>query len=100
MALSVLLLLTVWLISIPSVLAANHQGVLTGEEATVSFADVVALSERFQLSHYSTNFGGHVFYWVASKLDSSFDLYYARWVESRRDGRARSSRIPNPAKAA
>jgi hypothetical protein len=78
-ALSVLLLLSVWLISIPSVLAANHQGVLTGEEATVSFADVVALSERFQLSHYSTNFGGHVFYWVASKLDPSFDLYYARW---------------------
>jgi len=78
-ALSVLVLLSVWLISIATVLAADHQGVLTGEEASVSFADVVALSERFQLSHYSTNFGGHVFYWVASKLDPFFDLYYARW---------------------
>ena len=58
--------------------AVNHQALLTGEEATVSFADVVALTKRFQFSHWSTNFGGHLFYWVASEIEPFFGLFYGR----------------------
>lgn len=58
--------------------AVNHQALLTGEESTVSFADVVALTRRFQFSHWSTNFGGHLFYWVASEVEPFFGLFYGR----------------------
>jgi hypothetical protein len=58
--------------------SADVQQMLTGEEATVTFVDPVALEQRFQYTHYSTNFGGHVFFWLASLLDPSFDLFYGR----------------------
>jgi hypothetical protein len=57
---------------------ANQQGTLSGEEASVSFVDVVAINERFQYTHYSTNFGGHVFFWLASYLDPVFGIFYGR----------------------
>jgi len=58
--------------------SADVQQMLTGEEATVTFVDPIALEQRFQYTHYSTNFGGHVFFWLASLLDPSFDLFYGR----------------------
>ena len=70
-----LLLLMVYL-SLAS--AASTNGVLTGEEASVSFVDVVALPERWQFTHFSTNFGGHVYFFLTSFLDPSFDLFYGR----------------------
>ncbi len=64
------------------VAAVNRQGRLTGEEASVSFADVVALTQRFQVTHFSTNFGSHVLYWMGSHLDPWFGLFYGRTVKA------------------
>lgn len=58
--------------------AVNASRLLTGEESSVAFLNVLGLDERFQFSFYATNFGGHVFYWVASHLDPSPDLFYGR----------------------
>lgn len=58
--------------------AGNAPRLLTGEEATSSFENVLGTSERFQFSYFSTNFAGHVFFWIASHLDPGFDLFYGR----------------------
>jgi hypothetical protein len=62
--------------------AADVQQVLTGEEVTVTFVDPIALEQQFQYTHFSTNFAGHVFFWVASHLDPSFDLFYGRTAKA------------------
>ena len=64
------------------VAAVNRQGRLTDEEASVSFADVVALTQRFQLTHFATNFGSHVLFWAGSHLDPWFGLFYGRTVKA------------------
>ena len=62
--------------------AANLQAVLTGEEASVTFVDVVAIGERFQWTNFSTNFASHIVFWVGSLVDPSFDLFYGRIVKA------------------
>ncbi|MBF0314091.1 MAG: hypothetical protein HQK52_11800 [Oligoflexia bacterium] len=61
------------------VVMVNHQQVLTPEEMTVAFIDPLFLEMRLQLDHYSTNFGGHLFYWFGHKLFPFGDLFYGRW---------------------
>ena len=61
-----------------SVAAVNTQQLLSGEEVSVSFLDVVGVSGRFQSSRYATNFAGHVQFWLFSHLDPAVDLFYGR----------------------
>jgi len=58
--------------------SANTPQLLTGEEASVSFVDPVGVEHRWQFMHFSTNFGGHVFFWVASFFASELGLFYGR----------------------
>jgi hypothetical protein len=51
---------------------------LSGEEASVSILDVVAVPARFQPTEYATNFAGHLHFWVFSHLDPSLGLLYGR----------------------
>lgn len=59
--------------------AANHQGVLTGEEASVSFRDVLFLGERIQHNPMATAFGAYAFYAVGSRVMPRVDLFFGRW---------------------
>ncbi|SFL48947.1 hypothetical protein [Geodermatophilus ruber] len=65
-------------VGLASVAAVNAQGLLSGEEVSVSLLDVVAVPGRFQPTVYATNFAGHVQFWLFSHLDPSFDLFYGR----------------------
>jgi hypothetical protein len=58
----------------------NGKQLLSGEEATVSFTDVVQIGARWQFSHYNTNFAGHVFFWVFAQF-SDGDIFYGRWAK-------------------
>ncbi|MDD7966946.1 hypothetical protein [Actinomycetospora lemnae] len=57
---------------------ASAQGVITGEEASVSHRDAMALAVRWQPSIWSTNAAGQLFYWAAGHLDPDYGLLYAR----------------------
>jgi hypothetical protein len=66
------------LLGLASVAAVNAQQLLTGEEASVSALDVVAVPARFQPTEFATNFAGHVHFWAFSHLDPDIDLFYGR----------------------
>ena len=57
---------------------ASAQGVITGEEASITHRDTMALAMGWQPSIWSTNAGGQLFYWVAGHLDPDYGLLYAR----------------------
>lgn len=61
-----------------SVATIDKLQVITGEEATVSFVNVIAIPARFQFTDYSTNFGGHLMFLIWSYLDPDLDLFYGR----------------------
>ena len=58
--------------------AVNTSGILTGEEASVSFRDSALLPARLQHNSQATNFGGHVYYYIASYLITPLDLFFGR----------------------
>ncbi|GAA4803119.1 hypothetical protein GCM10023200_45430 [Actinomycetospora chlora] len=57
---------------------ASAQGVITGEEASISHRDALALRLGWQPSIWSTNVGGQLFFWLAGHLDPDYGLLYAR----------------------
>jgi hypothetical protein len=63
----------VWIVA-----GASTQGVLTGEEASITQRDGLALALGWQPSVWSTNAGGQLYFWVAAHLDPSFGPLYAR----------------------
>ncbi|TFV87499.1 hypothetical protein E4P40_11215 [Blastococcus sp. CT_GayMR20] len=65
-------------LGLASVAAVNAQQLLTGEEASVSALDVVAVPARFQPTEFATNFAGHLHFWAFSHLDPDIDLFYGR----------------------
>ena len=69
--------LNLWLVR-----ATVATGILTGEEASVSVAYVVALPEHEEISVYATNFGAHAVYWAASHLVPDLDIFSGRWVKA------------------
>ena len=62
-----------WLVA-----GASAQGVITGEEASITHRDALALRMGWQPSVWSTNVGGQLFYWIAGHLDPDYGLLYAR----------------------
>ncbi len=59
--------------------AVNLQKIVTGEEASVSFLDVVFLELRYQHSQFATNIGGHVLFWIGSFLTPGTSLFWFRY---------------------
>jgi hypothetical protein len=57
---------------------ASSQGVITGEEASITHRDTMALAMGWQPSMWSTNAAGQLFYWAAGHLDPDYGLLYAR----------------------
>lgn len=57
---------------------ASAQGVITGEEASITHRDALALRLGWQPSVWSTNVGAQFFYWAAGHLDPDYGLLYAR----------------------
>jgi hypothetical protein len=57
---------------------ASAQGVVTGEEASITHRDTMALAIGWQPSMWSTNAAGQLFYWAAGHLDPDYGLLYAR----------------------
>ncbi|GLZ46579.1 hypothetical protein Acsp06_27640 [Actinomycetospora sp. NBRC 106375] len=57
---------------------ASTQGVLTGEEASITHRDTLALRLGWQPSVWSTNVGAQLYYWAAGHLSSDYGLFYAR----------------------
>jgi hypothetical protein len=58
--------------------AASAQGVITGEEASITHRDAMSIAMAWQPSMYSTNVASQVFYWLAGHLDPDYGLLYAR----------------------
>jgi hypothetical protein len=58
--------------------AASSQGVITGEEASITHRDAMSIAMAWQPSMYSTNVASQVFYWAAGHLDPHYGLLYAR----------------------
>ncbi|HEY2196023.1 MAG TPA: hypothetical protein VGH76_27520 [Actinomycetospora sp.] len=58
--------------------AASAQGVITGEEASITHRDAMSIAMAWQPSMYSTNAASQVFYWLAGHLDPDYGLLYAR----------------------
>jgi hypothetical protein len=58
------------------VAAANHQGILTKEEASTTFVDPVFLEARLEHHAFATNFYAYAFFDIASRF--SHDLFYGR----------------------
>ena len=69
-------------INLAPVDAANSQSLLTGEEASVAFKDVVFLPLRLQHCRYDTNLGGHLIYDLAFKLHPAPGLWYGRQTKA------------------
>ena len=65
-----------WFLSLAA--AASAQGVLTGEETSITQRDGLALAIGWQPSVWSTNAGAQLYYWIAANLDPDFGLLYAR----------------------
>ena len=59
--------------------SVNVQRILTGEEASVSFLDVVFLEIRYQHNRFCTNIGGHVLFWIGSFLTPGHSLFWCRY---------------------
>jgi len=59
--------------------AINLQKIVTGEEASVTFLDVVFLELRYQHNHFCTNIGGHVLFWIGSFLTPGASLFWGRY---------------------
>src|SRR5215831_19942131 len=59
--------------------AINLQMIVTGEEASVTFLDVVFLELRYQHNHFCTNIGGHVLFWIGSFLTPGASLFWGRY---------------------
>ena len=58
--------------------AANTQGYLTAEEASVCFRNAVLLLIRFQADGWATYGGGHLFYLLGAQLLPHVDLFFGR----------------------
>ncbi|MFC5062715.1 hypothetical protein [Actinomycetospora atypica] len=61
---------------------ATAQGVLAGEEMSITQRDTLALSLHWQPSIWSTNAGSQLFYLVAGHITPHYDLFYARPVKA------------------
>lgn len=61
---------------------ATAQGVLAGEEMSITQRDTLALSLHWQPSIWSTNAGSQFFYLVSGYLTPHYDLFYARPVKA------------------
>jgi hypothetical protein len=65
--------------NIASVDAVSANGVLTGEEMSVSIRDVLFTVEaRAQASDWSTGFAAPFYYWLGSQVDHPFGLFDGR----------------------
>lgn len=61
---------------------ANLHGVLTAEEGSLTFRNVLFLELRQRYGPFDTNLGGHVIFWLGSKLHPAMHLFYARDVKA------------------
>jgi hypothetical protein len=77
-ACAVLLLLLNLLVNFCMLQPVNAQGVLSGEETSVSFRDAALLPTRIQHNPMATNFGGHLYYYLMSHIMPRVDLFYGR----------------------
>ncbi|MDD7940963.1 hypothetical protein PHK61_21310 [Actinomycetospora lutea] len=76
LALALFVLAAAWFLWLTR--GASAQGVITGEEASITHRDTMALAMGWQPSMWSTNAGGQLFYWVAGHLDPDYGLLSAR----------------------
>lgn len=76
LALALYVLAAAWFLWLAT--AASRQGVITGEEASITHRDAMSIALRWQPSVYSTNVASQLFYWAAGHLDPSYGLLYAR----------------------
>jgi hypothetical protein len=77
-----MLLLTGLLVNFSLVHYANLQGVLTAEEGALTFRNVLFLELHQRYGPFDTNLGGHLIFWLGSKLHPAMHLFYARDVKA------------------